>query len=332
MQMIDARGLDHKAINQKLREAGDVCALQGCCGQRFIAAGMADKAITIEGVPGNALGAYLNGASITVCGNAQDAVGDTMNAGEIVVHGSIGDAAGYAMRGGRIFIRDSAGYRAGIHMKAYKDKIPLMVIGGAAGSFLGEYQAGGVIVVLGLHTDGRPLVGNFPCTGMHGGKLFLRGLLSGFQVENLHFERFQFSLRAFQFGILVAKLGFRVGEGLLRIGKRGIDAFQLRFQRGLFLGKLFGLASGLSQRVFKREVLVALFFEQRACARELGGVLRPFVVDVHDRRDGHHQQHQQDDQPDFMFALHTRAPSSRRNACTRVYSIIITQALPNRKP
>ena len=162
MQMIDARGLDHKAINQKLREAGDVCALQGCCGQRFIAAGMADKAITIEGVPGNALGAYLNGASITVCGNAQDAVGDTMNAGEIVVHGSIGDAAGYAMRGGRIFIRDSAGYRAGIHMKAYKDKIPLMVIGGAAGSFLGEYQAGGVIVVLGLHTDGRPLVGNFP--------------------------------------------------------------------------------------------------------------------------------------------------------------------------
>ena len=102
MQMIDARGLDHKAINQKLREAGDVCALQGCCGQRFIAAGMADKAITIEGVPGNALGAYLNGASITVCGNAQDAVGDTMNAGEIVVHGSIGDAAGYAMRGGRI--------------------------------------------------------------------------------------------------------------------------------------------------------------------------------------------------------------------------------------
>ena len=175
MQMIDARGLDHKAINQKLREASDVCALQGCCGQRFIAAGMADKAITIEGVPGNALGAYLNGASITVCGNAQDAVGDTMNAGEIVVHGSIGDAAGYAMRGGRIFIRDSAGYRAGIHMKAYKDKIPLMVIGGAAGSFLGEYQAGGVIVVLGLHTDGRPLVGNFPCTGMHGGKLFLRG-------------------------------------------------------------------------------------------------------------------------------------------------------------
>jgi glutamate synthase domain-containing protein 3 len=32
-----------------------------------------------------------------------------------------------------------------------------------------------VIVVLGLHTDGKKIVHNFPCTGMHGGKLFLRG-------------------------------------------------------------------------------------------------------------------------------------------------------------
>ena len=49
-----------------------------------------------------------------------------------------------------------------------------MVIGGKAGSFLGEYQAGGVIVVLGLTERARPIVSNFPCTGMHGGKLFLR--------------------------------------------------------------------------------------------------------------------------------------------------------------
>ena len=59
----------------------------------------------IDGVPGNALGAYLNGASITVNANAQDAVGDTMNEGEIIIHGNIGDAAGYAMRGGQMFLR-----------------------------------------------------------------------------------------------------------------------------------------------------------------------------------------------------------------------------------
>ena len=175
MKILNVAVLDHQAINDSLRDVQEDCTLINCCGQRFIAAGMSDKNITISGVPGNALGAYLNGASITVNANAQDAVGDTMNEGKIVIHGNIGDAAGYAMRGGRIFVKGNAGYRAGIHMKQYKDKVPVLVIGGRTGSFLGEYQAGGVIVVLGLHTDGEKIVHNFPCTGMHGGKLFLRG-------------------------------------------------------------------------------------------------------------------------------------------------------------
>ncbi|MEE1243670.1 MAG: glutamate synthase, partial [Frisingicoccus sp.] len=149
---------------------------------RFIAAGMSNRSITIEGVPGNALGAYLNGASITVHANAQDAVGDTMNEGQIIIYGNIGDAAGYAMRGGKIYVQGNAGYRAGIHMKAYEDKIPVMIIGGTAGSFLGEYQAGGTIIVLGLNAGDHPIVGNFPCTGMHGGKMFLRG-----NCENIQF-------------------------------------------------------------------------------------------------------------------------------------------------
>jgi glutamate synthase domain-containing protein 3 len=78
------------------------------------------------------------------------------------------------MRGGKIFIRDNAGYRAGIHMKEYKEKKPVLVIGGSAGSFLGEYQAGGLIIVLGLNSKGNPPVGNFCGTGMHGGKIYLR--------------------------------------------------------------------------------------------------------------------------------------------------------------
>lgn len=172
---IDVTNLDYKSLNNRLRESAKDCSLNGCCGQRFIAAGMSDKNITIDGIPGNALGAYLNGASITVNANAQDAVGDTMNQGKIIINGNIGDAAGYAMRGGKIYVKGNAGYRAGIHMKQYKDKIPVLVIGGTAGSFLGEYQAGGVIVVLGLKADGKRIVGNFPCTGMHGGKIFLRG-------------------------------------------------------------------------------------------------------------------------------------------------------------
>lgn len=172
--IIDAKNKQHKELNEALRGTDTEYTVNGCLGQRFIAAGMSGKKITLNGTPGNALGAYLNGAEITVNGNAQDAAGDTMNDGRIVVRGSIGDAAGYAMRGGSIYVMGDAGYRAGIHMKEYKEKVPVMVIGGCAGSFLGEYQAGGVIVVLGLGSGKKRIVGNFPCTGMHGGKMILR--------------------------------------------------------------------------------------------------------------------------------------------------------------
>ena len=182
--IINATDLDYKSLNDALRNAGGDCTIENCCGQRFIAAGMSDREITINGVPGNALGAYLNGASIITHANAQEAVGDTMNEGTIIIHGNAGDAAGYAMRGGQIYIKGNAGYRAGIHMKEYKDKIPVMVIGGCAGSFLGEYQAGGMIIVLGLNSNDRKIVGNFPCTGMHGGKMFLRGDLTGVTFPN----------------------------------------------------------------------------------------------------------------------------------------------------
>lgn len=174
MTNIDASMLDFRQLNAAIRDCAGDAAATGCSGQRFIGAGLERGKLILSGTPGNALGAYLNGASIEVRGNAQDAVGDTMNAGRIVVRGSIGDAAGYAMRGGELYVQGDAGYRAGIHMKAYGDKLPVMVIGGKAGSFLGEYQAGGVIVVLGLTESARPIVSNFPCTGMHGGKLFLR--------------------------------------------------------------------------------------------------------------------------------------------------------------
>lgn len=174
MKCIDAKGLDYAALNEALRQDTGDFEVTNCLGQRFIASGMSDKKITLRGTPGNALGAYLNGASIRVKGNAQDAVGDTMNDGIIIVEGNIGDAAGYAMRGGKIFVKGNAGYRAGIHMKEYKEKVPVMVIGGKAGSFLGEYQAGGIILVLGLTDNDEPIVSNFPCTGMHGGKMILR--------------------------------------------------------------------------------------------------------------------------------------------------------------
>lgn len=170
---VNASNMHFQKLNEMIKKADGDVIIDNCLGQRFIAGGQSGKRVTINGVPGNALGSYLNGSEIIVNGNAQDATGDTMNCGRIIIHGSTGDAAGYAMRGGEIYIRDNAGYRAGIHMKAYADKLPVMVIGGKCGSFLGEYQAGGLIIVLGLNCNGD-VVSNFCGMGMHGGKIFLR--------------------------------------------------------------------------------------------------------------------------------------------------------------
>lgn len=171
---IDAAGKDFRQLNEEIRAcAEEAITITGCNGQRYIGDGLDGRRLTVYGTAGNALGAYLCGAELEVFGNAQDAVGDTMDSGRIVVHGRAGDAAGYAMRGGSIFIESDIGYRAGIHMKAYRDKVPALVAGGSAGSFLGEYQAGGTVVVLNLREEG-PAAGNFCGTGMHGGRIFLR--------------------------------------------------------------------------------------------------------------------------------------------------------------
>ncbi len=172
--VIDAKQYDFQALNEQIRAAEGDVTVENCMGHRFIAAGASGRTITINGVPGNALGCYLNCATVVVNGNAQDAVGDTMNDGRIVIHGDAGDAVGYAMRGGQIYVRGNVGYRAGIHMKAYKDKVPAVIIGGHAGSFLGEYQAGGIIIVLGIDCPDDRVIGEFCGTGVHGGRIFIR--------------------------------------------------------------------------------------------------------------------------------------------------------------
>ena len=159
-------------INDAIKAAGEA-TLREVLGERFIACGLKTGVVTIEGTPGNALGAYLDGAEIIVHGNGQDAVGDTMNEGKIVIHGSVGDTLGYAMRGGAIFVRDNACYRAGVHIKEYGDKKPVIVIGGKAGCFLGEYMAGGLVLVLNKENVSDP-IGDYTGVGMYGGKMLVR--------------------------------------------------------------------------------------------------------------------------------------------------------------
>lgn len=172
---INAKEINYNELNSYIKTLEEKeINIKNVIGQRYIGAGVKNKKISIYGTPGNALGAYLYGSEIYVYGNAQDAIGDTMNSGTIVVNGSCGDATGYAMRGGEIYIKNSAGYRVGIHMKEYKGQKPVIIVGGSVGNFLGEYQAGGVIIILGIGYENKCPVGEFCGTGMHGGNIYIR--------------------------------------------------------------------------------------------------------------------------------------------------------------
>jgi glutamate synthase domain-containing protein 3 len=184
---IDAKNLHYRDLNDQIHQAlghgAKEILLRNVNGQRYIGNGIrGNLKISIEGVPGNDLAAFMDGPSIIVNSNAQDAVGNTMNSGKVVIHGHAGDVLGYGMRGGKLFIQGDVGYRVGIHMKAFKKHIPVIIIGGTARDFLGEYQAGGVIILLGLDRDGKPFVGNYIGTGMHGGVIYIRGEVDPFQL------------------------------------------------------------------------------------------------------------------------------------------------------
>ena len=186
---VNAEDMHYKELNALLREldsgGAEKIEISNVYGQRYIGTDLKNKMkIDIYGTPGNDLAAFMDGPSIEVHGNAQDCTGNTMNDGQIVIHGRAGDITGYGMRGGKMFIRDDVGYRVGIHMKEYMDKKPYMVVGGTAEDFLGEYMAGGVLVVLGLTLKkGEEHKARFVGTGMHAGIIYVRGEITNLGKE-----------------------------------------------------------------------------------------------------------------------------------------------------
>jgi len=187
MTTISAEGLHYRKLNDLIHEAiaaGETeITVDGVVGQRYIGAGLGDGLrLTLNGVQGNDLAAFMNGAEITVKGNGQDGVGNTMNAGRVIVHGDAGDLLGHSMRGGSIFIEGLVGYRCGVHCKAFADQLPTIVAGRTAGDYLGEYIAGGIVVVLNCEDVHESPVGRYAGTGMHGGAIFVRGTVEDHQT------------------------------------------------------------------------------------------------------------------------------------------------------
>ena len=179
--------MDYKDLNALIHEIVTLdykkIILNNVCGQRFIGAALrGDIELIINGIPGNDLGIFMDGPSIMINGNCEDQCGNTMNDGKIIVDGDCGDVVGLSSRGGNIYVKNNVGYRVGIHIKEYQNKYPVFVIGGTTGDYLGEYMAGGKIIVLGLDIlpdrtvleNQHPICGNNIGAGMHGGNIYLR--------------------------------------------------------------------------------------------------------------------------------------------------------------
>lgn len=178
---IDAHKMHYTPLNEMIRKAvadgATEIVLKNVMGQRFIGDGLVGNVrITVEGVPGGDLGMFMKGPTIIVHGNADHAPGNTMDEGMIVIHGSSGDATSHSMRGGRVYVRDDIGYRGGIHMKQYMEKRPILVVGGSARAFLGEFMAGGLIILLRLGQENIEPFGEMSlASGIHGGAIYIRG-------------------------------------------------------------------------------------------------------------------------------------------------------------
>ncbi len=181
---VDARGVPYIELNRQVRELAREGArhiiLKGVRGQRYLGTRLPypDLFLEVHGIPGEDLAFNLDGPTVEVFGHAQNAAANTMDRGKLIIHGLAGDALAYGMRGGKVFVRDDVGYRVGIHMKEYGDQLPVLVIGGTAGDYLGEYMAGGTIILLNRHHAESRVAGNSArtlATGIHGGKIYIFG-------------------------------------------------------------------------------------------------------------------------------------------------------------
>lgn len=192
-RFLDATGLDFKAINARIVTAlanGErEITFENVSGQRYSGIGSSTLRggerhsfkVILRGYPGNCLANLNDGVDFEVFGNVSDDMADTMHGGSVVVHGNVRDVACQALQGGRTFIRGTAGNRLAIQMREYKHARPFVVLGETADDYLGEYMAGGVVVVLDLSGSGKPVL-NYVGTGMVGGSIYVRGRVEDSQI------------------------------------------------------------------------------------------------------------------------------------------------------
>ena len=183
--VIDASNLSSFELNQmildEVRRGRRRIRVLNVLGHRFIGANITALApegttITLIGTVGDCLANFNQRINFIVQGNCGDDVADTMHGGRVIVYGDVRDVAAQALQGGVVFVRGSAGNRAGIQMREYLDRRPYFIVGGGVDDYLGEYMAGGVIIILGLKQSlkRRRVVGNYIASGLVGGRIYIR--------------------------------------------------------------------------------------------------------------------------------------------------------------
>ncbi|HIC84306.1 MAG TPA: glutamate synthase, partial [Nitrososphaerales archaeon] len=185
--MINAVDLSSYELNRqikiKLSDNEKSITLLNVRGQRYLGVDLPKGTkLHIYGTPGNCLANFNKGTEICVYGSAEDNVADTMYEGKIIIHGDSRDVIGYALQGGKIFVKGNVGNRAFILMREYEESRPVVIVGGRADDYFGEYMAGGLAMVLGIDyidsANDEQLVGNFLATGMLRGSIYIRGKIN----------------------------------------------------------------------------------------------------------------------------------------------------------
>src|SRR3989338_9236217 len=133
MLTIDAKGIYYRELNSKVRDAvskGEKeILLKNVNGQYYIGDGLrGETTITIDGVPGNDLAAFMDGPTLIIKNNAQDNIGNTMKSGKA------GDFFGEYMAGGVLIL---------LNLDGKKDDRPMV------GDYLGTGMHGGIIFIRG---------------------------------------------------------------------------------------------------------------------------------------------------------------------------------------
>ncbi len=192
---VDGVRLDSRILEEQIQDAVakgyrrlEIQAFgQHGIGGRLWKAGSDPVHVTVQGHPGQRLGSLgFPNTLIEVNGPVSDDVG-WLNAGaQIVVRGNAGNGAVNAMSQGKVYVAGNIGSR-GMTMTKQNPRFdaPELWVLGSVGDYFGEFMAGGIAVICGVHPQNPDnVLGYRPLVGMVGGKVFFRGPHKGFsQVD-----------------------------------------------------------------------------------------------------------------------------------------------------